>query len=142
MVKSYDPMSSVQPHNIKPDSDFNMRMLVLKQVDRINVMLSLNLANTRGRQSNFRALGFGVKSALFSLESMIYPSIKKESDYFEESKKLQIKLKYLEDNYNLTSYNFVYWRLLNIWFRNLSVELSKLGYFPSESYEYNEDEFD
>lgn len=139
MVKNLGTDASIDPYNIKSDSDFNMRMLVLQQVNRINQMLSTQLSLTKGVSSNYRSLGYGVKSGLFSLESMIYPSLKKDSEYFKKVNKLKIKLKQLEDMYEINSQNFLYWRLLNVWLRYLSEELSKLGYFPTEAYEYEQD---
>jgi len=130
---------SIIPTKIKADDNYNVKTLVLKQVDRITYMLSINRAGTLGMSENYRALGFGIKSGLMSLEALISPYLKKGSDYFSETKEIQDALNYLEKNYLIDSMDFRYWKLLNMWLACLVNELSKLGYFPQEPYDYEEE---
>ena len=76
---------SIIPTKIKSNDEYNVKTLVLKQVDRITFMLSINRANTMGVSENHRALGFGIKSGLMSLEALISPYLKKDNDYFNSS---------------------------------------------------------
>ena len=130
---------SIIPTKIKSNDEYNVKTLVLKQVDRITFMLSINKANTLGTSENHRALGFGVKSGLMSLEALISPYLKKDNEYWEKTQKIQKALSHLENNYQINSQDFRYWKLLNIWLATLVYELSKLGYFPLEPYDYEEE---
>jgi len=130
---------SIIPTKIKSDDGYNVKTLVLKQVDRITYMLSINRSQTLGMSENYRALGFGIKSALMSLEALISPYLKEGSEYFTETKKIQDALKFLEDRYLVDSMDFRYWKLLNMWLASLVNELSKLGYFPQDPYDYEEE---
>lgn len=130
---------SIIPTRIKSDDNYNVKTLVLKQVDRITYMLSINRATTLGMSENYRALGFGIKSGLMSLEALISPYLKEGSEYFENTKKIQDALTHLESQYLVDSTDFRYWKLLNMWLACIVKELSKLGYFPQEPYDYEEE---
>ena len=130
---------SIIPTNIKSDDNFNVKTLVLKQVDRITYMLSINKASVSGMSEHHRALGFGVKSALMSLEALISPYLKPNSEYFVKTKKIQNALDYLENRYQVNAHDFRYWKLLNMWLAALVYELSLLGYFPQEAFDYEEE---
>jgi len=130
---------SVIPTRIKSDDNYNVKTLVLKQVDRITFMLSINRAGTQGLSENFRALGFGVKSGLMSLEALISPYLKEESEYFVNTTKIKKVLDLLEKRDLVDSTDFRYWELLNSWLACLVNELSKLGYFPQGTYDYEEE---
>ena len=130
---------SVIPTRIKSDDNYNVKTLVLKQVDQITFMLSINRAGVQGLSENYRALGFGIKSGLLSLEALISPYLKNDSEYFENTKEIKACLKLLEQNYKVDSTHFDYWEYLNKWLACLVEELSKLGYFPQGSYDYEEE---
>jgi len=130
---------SIIPTKIKNDSEYNVRTLVLKQVDRITYMLSIHRATITGTSENFRGLGFGIKSALMSLEALISPFLKDEDDYYSETKKIKDALNYLENRYLINSRDFRYWSLLNKWLSLLIKELARLGYFPQEPFDYDEE---
>ncbi len=119
------------PRNIKGDNDYSVKNLVLKQIDRINLLLSIYKANTQGVSENHRALGFGVKSGLLTLEAMLCPFIKKESTYYTDTNKIQKELTRLEQTYSINSGDFRYWFWLNKWYGYLIMELHTLGYFPT-----------
>ena len=123
---------SITPTNIRADSEYNVKTLVLKQVDRLTYMLSIEQANTTGTSEQYRALGFGIKSGLMSLESLIKPFLRKGSNYFVETKRIQKMMEHLENNYSVNSRDFRYWELENLWLGFLIEELSHLGYFPSQ----------
>ncbi len=130
---------SIIPTRIKSDDNYNVKTLVLKQVDRITFMLSINRAGTQGLSENYRALGFGVKSGLMSLEALISPYLKESSEYFIKTKEIKDCLELLEKKYLVDSIHFGYWEYLNAWLACLVNELSKLGYFPQGTYDYEEE---
>ena len=130
---------SIIPTKIKSDDNYNVKTIVLKQVDRLTYLLSINRAATMGTSENHRALGYGIKSGLMSLESLISPYLKPNSQYFDDTKKIQDALEYLEANFMIDSLDFRYWKLLNMWLASLVNELSRLGYFPQEPYDYEEE---
>ena len=130
---------SIIPTKIKSDNEYNVRTLVLKQVDRITYLLSINRAGLLGTSDNYRALGYGVKSALMSLEALISPYLKQDSSYFTNTNRILEALRFLEERYIIDSYDFRYWKLLNMWLACLVEELSRLGYFPQEPYDYEEE---
>jgi len=130
---------SIIPTKIKSDDNYNVKTLVLKQVDRITFMLSINISGVQGLSENYRALGFGIKSGLSSLEALISPYLKEDSEYFTETKEIKDCLKLLEENYKVDSNHFDYWEYLNKWLACLVNELSKIGYFPQGSYDYEEE---
>lgn len=123
---------SIIPTQIRSESEYNVRVLVLKQVDRITYMLSIAQANTVGTSEKYRALGFGVKSGLMSLEALIKPFIEPESNYYIQTARIKKMLSHLEQNYLVNSREFLYWELENMWLGYLVDELSRLGYFPAE----------
>lgn len=129
---NYAQGKSIIPTNIKNESEFTVKGIVLKQVDRITYMLSIAKATTQSSSVNQKALGFGVKSGLLSLQALISPFLKPEAEYFKKSKLVQNELAFLELDYSVNSNDFRYWYLLNIWLGYLVIELSKLGYFPQE----------
>jgi len=129
---NYAQAKSIIPTNIKNESEFTVKGIVLKQVDRITYMLSIAKATTQSQSENQRALGFGVKSGLLSLQALISPFLKPEAEYFYKSQLVQKELSFLELDYSVNSSDFRYWYLLNVWLGYLVFELSKLGYFPQE----------
>jgi hypothetical protein len=128
---TYSRGKAILPSNIKGENDYNVKNLVLKQIDRINLLLSIYKANTQGVSENHRALAFGVKSALLTLEAMLSPFIKPKSKYFVDTDKIQKELTRLEKTYAINSNDFRYWFWLNRWYGYLIKELHTLGYFPT-----------
>jgi len=98
---------SIIPTRIKSDDNYNVKTLVLKQVDRITFMLSINRAGTQGLSENYRALGFGVKSGLMSLEALISPYLKESSEYFIKTKEIKDCLELLKKSIWLIQYTLV-----------------------------------
>ena len=131
-TNNYAQGKSIIPTNIKNESEFTVKGIVLKQVDRITYMLSIAKATTQSTSENQKALGFGVKSGLLSLQALISPFLKPEAEYFWKSKLVQDELHFLEKDYSVNATDFRYWYLLNVWLGYLVFELSKLGYFPQE----------
>ena len=131
-TNNYAQGKSIIPTNIKNESQFTVKGIVLKQVDRITYMLSIAKATTQSPSENQKALGFGVKSGLLSLQALISPFLKPEAEYFWKSKIVQDELTFLEQDYSVNASDFRYWYLLNVWLGYLVFELSKLGYFPQE----------
>jgi hypothetical protein len=127
----YDDKSII-PTSIRADSEYNVKTLVLKQVDRLTYMLSIAQSNTIGTSERYRALGFGIKSGLMSLESLIKPFLKNSPDYYKQTERIKKMLFHLEQNYNVNSRDFRYWELENMWLGYLVEELSHLGYFPAQ----------
>ena len=123
---------SIIPTSIRADSEYNVKTLVLKQVDRLTFMLSIAQSNTIGTSERYRALGFGIKSGLMSLESLIKPFLKNSPEYYKQTERIKKMLFFLEQNYNVNSRDFRYWELENIWLGYLVEELSHLGYFPAQ----------
>lgn len=123
---------SIIPTSIRSDSEYNVKTIVLKQVDRLTYMLSIAQANTTGISENYRALGFGIKSGLLSLEALIKPFLLKDSNYYVQTNRIKKLLNFLEYNYSVNSRDFRYWELENLWLGYLVEELSHLGYFPSQ----------
>jgi len=140
MPLPYDKL--VQPHNIQNESDYNVKTLVLKQVDRITYLLSIERARTLGTSDNHRALSFGSKSALQSLEALVSPFINEGSDYYIKTNEIKKTLTYLEKNFAINSRSYHYFNLLNIWLSLIIKELSHLGYFPSQPYDDDDDNYD
>jgi len=139
MPYSYDRL--IHPQNIQSESDYNVKTLVLKQVDRATYLLSIERAKTVGSSENHRALGFGTKAAVQSIEALISPFLKEGTEYKEKSLKIQQALTYLENTYQVNARNYKYTNLLQVWLMLLIKELSKMGYFPSQSYD-DEDDYD
>jgi len=127
----YDDKSII-PTSIRSDSEYNVKTLVLKQVDRLTYMLSIAQSNTIGTSERYRALGFGIKSGLMSLESLIKPFLREGSNYYIQTKRIKQMLQFLENNYAVNSRDFRYWELENMWLGYLIEELSHLGYFPAQ----------
>jgi hypothetical protein len=123
---------SIIPTAIRSDSEYNVKVLVLKQVDRLTYMLSIAQSNTIGTSERYRALGFGIKSGLMSLESLIKPFLKNSHEYYRQTNRIKKMLYYLEQTYNVNSRDFRYWELENMWLGYLVEELSHLGYFPAQ----------
>lgn len=128
---AYNKGKALLPSNIKSENEYNVKNLILKHVDRINLLLSIYKANTMGVSENHRALAFGVKSSLLVLEGMLSPFLKEGKGYYEDTRKIQGKLNYLERTYNINSRDFRYWKLLNLWYGYLIREMFKLGYYPT-----------
>jgi len=101
-------------------------------------MLSINRAGTQGLSENYRALGFGVKSGLMSLEALISPYLKEDSEYFIKTKNKRL-FRIIRKKVLVDSIHFGYWEYLNAWLACLVNELSKLGYFPQGTYDYEEE---
>jgi len=139
MPYSYDRL--IHPQNIQSESDYNVKTLVLKQVDRATYLLSIERARTVGSSENHRALGFGTKAAVQSIEALISPFLKEGTEYKEKSLKIQKALTYLENTYQVNARNYKYTNLLQVWLMLLIKELSKMGYFPSQPYD-DEDDYD
>lgn len=139
MPYSYDRL--IHPQNIQSESDYNVKTLVLKQVDRATFLLSVERARTIGANENHRALGFGAKSALESLEALISPFLKPGTEYEKKSREIKKALTYLEQTYSVNARDYKYWHLLNLWLSLLIKELSKMGYFPSQPYD-DDDNYD
>ena len=139
MPYSYDRL--IHPQNIQSESDYNVKTLVLKQVDRATYLLSIERARTVGSSENHRALGFGTKAAVQSIEALISPFLKEGTEYKEKSLKIQQALTYLENTYQVNARNYKYTNLLQVWLMLLIKELSKMGYFPSQPYD-DEDDYD
>jgi len=139
MPYSYDRL--IHPQNIQSESDYNVKTLVLKQVDRATYLLSIERARTVGSNENHRALGFGTKAAVQSIEALISPFLKEGTEYKEKSLKIQKALTYLENTYQVNARNYKYTNLLQVWLMLLIKELSKMGYFPSQPYD-DEDDYD
>jgi hypothetical protein len=140
MPYSYDRL--VHPQNIQSESDYNVKTLVLKQVDRVTYLLSIERAKIIGLSENYRALAFATKSALQSLEAMISPFIKEGSEYYIKTKEIKKALTYLEQTYAVHSRSYHYANLLNIWLSLIVKELSHLGYFPSQPYDDDDENYD
>jgi hypothetical protein len=133
-------MQSIAPGMIKSDNnDYNVRHLVLKQVDRITYLMSIDLAHTTGISAIFRARAYGAKSGLMSLEALISPFLEADSEYVEKSLRIRGILLNLENNGRISAQDFYYWNYLNEWLSLLIKELSKLGYFPNKMEEINFD---
>jgi hypothetical protein len=139
-MASYDRL--IQPNHIQSESDYNVKTLVLKQVDRATYLLSIERARTTGTSENHRALGFGTKAAIQSIEALISPYLKEGTEYKEKSQQIQKALTYLENTYQVNPRNYKYTNLLNLWLTLLVKELSKLGYFPSQPYEDFDENYD
>jgi len=134
-----EEMQSIAPGMIRGDSEYNVRTLVLKQVDRLSYLMSMDLSHTVGLSAVFRARAFGSKAGLLSLQALISPFIDKDSAYMDKSRKIQKILRLLERQGRINSEEFVYWDWLCEWYSLLIQELSRLGYFPNSMEEIDLD---
>jgi len=136
--KSESDAGMMRPEDIRSDKA-NLQWLILKQMDRVNYLMSVAQASKQDYQGRINLIN-GIESGLRCLESMLFPSL--PETYFKRMKRIkaELKLKY-KRIYSGPKGVKEYLTFLSDWYDLLVSQLGATGLLPTEEIDvYIDDE--